>query len=331
MGSADRMGLAGYHRENHAPPAVPPGRARRGDEETVRAQNKQQVDAEQHVAEIRRREREAEEKRRQEEALEAEQRRHQLAAAEEARKQEAEMERQRQAAESKRQQDAADERRRRQLQVEQAHQKQVEAERLRKLQAEAEQRKKDADVAAAKRREAALAAAAAATNAAAAKQREDALKEQEQQEQERKRLEAREAEELRREAEAAAQRQQEAAKAEEKGKDEVVAALGQLWKMHREQNAQALAACLSALRAYIGNLAKNPQDPKFQRINVENSAFKTRVAALEGGVAVLLACGFEPDETGALVVGEAFIKSKGPKLFSALDKLNVMLDQLNKA
>mmetsp|Transcript_171 Transcript_171/g.565 ORF Transcript_171/g.565 Transcript_171/m.565 type:complete len:783 (-) Transcript_171:107-2455(-) len=308
--SAERMGLGGYDRDS-TQPLVPPGRGKRGDEDAMRAQNKQQIDAEQ-LAEARGRE--AEEKRRREAALGAEQRQRQPAA-ETVAKQQAEVDRQRQLAETKRQQDeAADERRRRQLKVE--------AERLRKLQAESEQRKKDADAAAAKRREAALTAAAAAS-----KQRE----EQEQQEQERKRIEAKEAEELRREAEQAAQRQQDAVKGEEKGKDEVVLALGQLWKTHRDQNAQALAACLSALRAYIGNLAKNPQDPKFQRINVENSAFKTRVAALEGGVAVLLACGFQPDETGALVVGEAFIKSKGPKLFSALDKLNVMLDQLNKA
>mmetsp|Transcript_53709 Transcript_53709/g.98156 ORF Transcript_53709/g.98156 Transcript_53709/m.98156 type:complete len:104 (+) Transcript_53709:448-759(+) len=96
-----------------------------------------------------------------------------------------------------------------------------------------------------------------------------------------------------------------------------------------KEDSQGLATCLQTLRTYINNLARNPHEVKFQRINCENAAFKNRVAAYEGATAVLGACGFEKDGT-SLVVGEAFLKSKGPALFDAVAKLDVLIDQLKR-
>mmetsp|Transcript_66899 Transcript_66899/g.105856 ORF Transcript_66899/g.105856 Transcript_66899/m.105856 type:complete len:800 (-) Transcript_66899:70-2469(-) len=150
---------------------------------------------------------------------------------------------------------------------------------------------------------------------------------------ENRRREAKEAEELRREREEAEQRRREEERAkhpEEKEKEgnEFVTALVALRRQHKEAP-DALATCLKTMRTYINNLAGNPHEPKFQRINTANAAFQTRVAALEGAIAVLIACGFQQEGT-SLVVGEEFLKTKGPRLFDAVAKMDVVLDQLKK-
>mmetsp|Transcript_12797 Transcript_12797/g.22657 ORF Transcript_12797/g.22657 Transcript_12797/m.22657 type:complete len:623 (+) Transcript_12797:62-1930(+) len=145
------------------------------------------------------------------------------------------------------------------------------------------------------------------------------------------RFAAREAEELRREKEEAEKRKQEAeAPALAKDADPVVVALQALRRLHQQRDPGALATCLQVLQAYIGNLAKNPQEPKFQSINCENANFRSKVAALEGSIAVLEACGFVAQGT-TLVVSQDFIKTKGPKLWDALNKVDVMLQQVKRS
>lgn len=54
--------------------------------------------------------------------------------------------------------------------------------------------------------------------------------------------------------------------------------------------------CLKILKAYIGNVADNPDEEKFKTINMENKVFKTRVKPFIGGKQLLLAVGFSPKE-----------------------------------
>jgi hypothetical protein len=57
--------------------------------------------------------------------------------------------------------------------------------------------------------------------------------------------------------------------------------------------------CLKVLKAYIGNIADNPDEPKFKTINMDNAAFKTKVKPFIGGKHLLLAVGFSPKEGDA--------------------------------
>jgi len=111
-------------------------------------------------------------------------------------------------------------------------------------------------------------------------------------------------------------------------KDEVVKALVALRRGYLESDPAGLTTCLQTLKTLIGNLARNPQDPKFQRVRCDTGAFRSKIAPFEGATAVLKACGFsEQEEEGAWVVDPAYIKSKGPRLFDALAKVEVMLNQ----
>eukprot|EP00584_Thalassiosira_punctigera_P008974 CAMPEP_0172527284 /NCGR_PEP_ID=MMETSP1067-20121228/2010_1 /TAXON_ID=265564 ORGANISM="Thalassiosira punctigera, Strain Tpunct2005C2" /NCGR_SAMPLE_ID=MMETSP1067 /ASSEMBLY_ACC=CAM_ASM_000444 /LENGTH=571 /DNA_ID=CAMNT_0013310995 /DNA_START=47 /DNA_END=1762 /DNA_ORIENTATION=- len=63
--------------------------------------------------------------------------------------------------------------------------------------------------------------------------------------------------------------------------------------------------CLKILKAYIGNVVKNPDDPKYRKINMENKAYKTKVKPFIGAKNLLLCLGFAPNEQGtALELGE---------------------------
>jgi len=149
---------------------------------------------------------------------------------------------------------------------------------------------------------------------------------------ENRRREAKEAEELERERRDAEQRKREvaepAAPEKEKEGNEVVIALVALRKKYKE-DPEGLATCLKTLGTYLRNLANNPSEQKYQRINTENNAFQKRVAPFQGSIAVLAACGFNEDGA-TLVVGAEFLKSKGPRLFDACTKIDVMVGQLQK-
>jgi UBX domain-containing protein 1/4 len=54
--------------------------------------------------------------------------------------------------------------------------------------------------------------------------------------------------------------------------------------------------CLKILKAYIGNVADKPDEPKFKMINMDNAAFKTKVKPFIGGKHLLLAVGFGPKD-----------------------------------
>ncbi len=55
--------------------------------------------------------------------------------------------------------------------------------------------------------------------------------------------------------------------------------------------------CKKLLRAYLGNLAKDPENPKFKKINKENKAFKEKVGDVKGGLAFIKAVGFQDKGT----------------------------------
>jgi hypothetical protein len=57
--------------------------------------------------------------------------------------------------------------------------------------------------------------------------------------------------------------------------------------------------CVRTLAKMLGNVSAHPQEAKFRRVNLHNDAFKAKVGALKGGLAVLKAAGFavaEEDE-----------------------------------
>eukprot|EP00397_Hematodinium_sp_SG-2012_P013057 GEMP01013249.1.p1 GENE.GEMP01013249.1~~GEMP01013249.1.p1 ORF type:complete len:663 (+),score=158.27 GEMP01013249.1:81-2069(+) len=87
--------------------------------------------------------------------------------------------------------------------------------------------------------------------------------------------------------------------------------------------ADQLQAAMKTLHAYISNLAKNPMDEKFHRINMENKNFASTVAPHEDAIALLMLCGFQKEGV-FLVMDQAFIKSKGSFLWSVLSKVDVL-------
>lgn len=50
---------------------------------------------------------------------------------------------------------------------------------------------------------------------------------------------------------------------------------------------------LKTLRVYVNNALTKPDEEKFRRINLDNEAFRKRVASLHGGLALLRAAGFK--------------------------------------
>lgn len=63
--------------------------------------------------------------------------------------------------------------------------------------------------------------------------------------------------------------------------------------------------CLKVLKIYIANVVDNPNEEKYKTINMENKAFKAKVKPFVGAKNILLACGFNPNETGdALILSD---------------------------
>lgn len=84
------------------------------------------------------------------------------------------------------------------------------------------------------------------------------------------------------------------AKVKEKPKkDQVAFFLNKMKKDHKDTNKDGLKTCLTTLKLYIKNLQENPQEPKFKIIKVENKAFQSRVAPIEGTLDLLDILGFE--------------------------------------
>jgi len=84
--------------------------------------------------------------------------------------------------------------------------------------------------------------------------------------------------------------------------------------------------CLKVLHIYIRNIVDNPADDKFQRINIENKAYKSKVKPFIGSKALLQACGFEKSdnvEENALILKSnrldlEFLKDVKVKLETAM-------------
>jgi len=130
------------------------------------------------------------------------------------------------------------------------------------------------------------------------------------------------------ETEVAAHSEEEAKQSEEKGSNAVVSALVALRNKYKESDLAGLVTCLTTLQTYIKNLSSNPEEPKFRHINMENGGFKKRVAAFEGAIAVLLACGFH-QETSTLVYVDV-ARSSEPALSDVLRKIDILVDQLKR-
>lgn len=159
---------------------------------------------------------------------------------------------------------------------------------------------------------------------AKAKEQELALQE--------KRRQSREAEDLQREREEAEARSRttlvaSTEKAERKASDgdDLVHALGVLRKTYKDSDPAGLVTCLKTLEKYIDNLAQNPHEAKFQRINCENPSFQSRVAVFDGAIDVLRACGFTKE--GAQLVGTPDCASL---CRNALTKVRVMIDHASR-
>ena len=71
--------------------------------------------------------------------------------------------------------------------------------------------------------------------------------------------------------------------------------------------------CFKTISVYTGNVLKDPSDPKFQSINLENAAFQKRVGKIQGGKMILQGFGFE-EEDGKLV-----LKNFDQKLFEIFE------------
>lgn len=64
---------------------------------------------------------------------------------------------------------------------------------------------------------------------------------------------------------------------------------------------EQLKVCWNTIKTVLGNIIKNPDEPKFQSINLSNPNFKARVLDMVGGEFLLKQCGFE-EENGHLVL-----------------------------
>lgn len=83
--------------------------------------------------------------------------------------------------------------------------------------------------------------------------------------------------------------------------------------------------CLKILKAYIGNVVKNPDEPKYKKINMENKAYKAKVKPFLGAKNLLMAIGFAPSEDGtALELAEdadmEVLKQANAKVEAAYEK-----------
>eukprot|EP00746_Dinoflagellata_sp_MGD_P027309 gnl/MRDRNA2_/MRDRNA2_164430_c0_seq1.p1 gnl/MRDRNA2_/MRDRNA2_164430_c0~~gnl/MRDRNA2_/MRDRNA2_164430_c0_seq1.p1 ORF type:complete len:507 (-),score=125.59 gnl/MRDRNA2_/MRDRNA2_164430_c0_seq1:75-1595(-) len=112
---------------------------------------------------------------------------------------------------------------------------------------------------------------------------------------------------------------------------EIVQALNSFRSSYKEPSQiQGLLTCLKTLKIYISNLAKNPQEEKFRKINRANNAFKSRIEPYPEAITFLKAVGFF-EESENLVVPPTFARTKGPWLWDCLAKLDVTIDKVSKA
>jgi hypothetical protein len=56
--------------------------------------------------------------------------------------------------------------------------------------------------------------------------------------------------------------------------------------------------CFKTVATFSGNVLKDVEDPKYRKVNLENAAVDARVGKINGGLAMLNAIGFMPNEDG---------------------------------
>ncbi|XP_073023492.1 uncharacterized protein [Primulina eburnea] len=92
---------------------------------------------------------------------------------------------------------------------------------------------------------------------------------------------------------------------------------------NKEDNTSAIRA-FNTLLIYVGNVVNNPDEGKFRKIRINNSAFQARVGKFEEGVKFLQLCGFEIVEGGKFLclarekVHMERLKTAGNELQNAL-------------
>lgn len=77
--------------------------------------------------------------------------------------------------------------------------------------------------------------------------------------------------------------------------------------------------CLQTIRTALSNILKNPNEPKFQKMNLSNENFKKRVGDIIGGPFILTECAGFKEEDGFLVLKEDK-KEFYPKIIELIDK-----------
>jgi hypothetical protein len=62
--------------------------------------------------------------------------------------------------------------------------------------------------------------------------------------------------------------------------------------------------CFKTCNTFAGNVLKDVNEPKYQKVNLDNAAVNTRVAKINGGKAILKGLGFyeNPDGTNTLLM-----------------------------
>ena len=66
-----------------------------------------------------------------------------------------------------------------------------------------------------------------------------------------------------------------------------------------DRNPGIAKTCFKTINIYVGNVVKDPSEPKFQSINLLNEAFQKRVGKINGGRMILKGFGFEEDADGS--------------------------------
>lgn len=62
--------------------------------------------------------------------------------------------------------------------------------------------------------------------------------------------------------------------------------------------------CLKTVHTFIKNVAQSPDDERFRKVNLEKPAIQTRVAKVNGGLAILKGVGFKQADDGNYLVIE---------------------------
>ena len=103
-----------------------------------------------------------------------------------------------------------------------------------------------------------------------------------------------------------------------KPKDRVLRAINAL-KPKSKESLEAI--CLTTLKAYLGNLQKNPTETKYRKIPKTSKAFIERVAGFPEAIAILETCAFEETDEAwevKLAVPDGWLLSEAVKFIDLI-------------